>query len=128
MVIHNISSDEINYDKLFISSYCETEMSHNFYPGPSGHDVINILTLNGLHYFVSKLRQQINWSEAWSYCKGYNAKLVKIESRELQQRLESELLKHGDFDYWTAGYWSEHKQKSFIWNNGETIWLSDQKL
>ena len=83
----------------------------------------DLFELNGQRYFISKSSQEINWNEAWIYCKGYNAKLVRIESEELQRKLESELLKHGAFHYWTAGYWNQQKQMSFTWNSGKLIAL-----
>ena len=83
----------------------------------------DLLELNGQRYFISKDHQEINWNEAWSYCKKYYAKLVRIESKELQQKLETELPKHRNFHYWTAGYWNQQKQMSFTWNNGKTFSL-----
>lgn len=52
-------------------------------------------------------------------CKRFNAKLVKVETKELQQKLQNELKKHGQYTYWTAGYWID--QRKYAWNSGKRL-------
>lgn len=87
------------------------------FEGPPKQDITHLFNLRGHDYFISERHQKIDWNQAWSDCKSHNAKLVKIETKELQLKLQTELSKHGDYHYWTAGYWDQQKPK-FLWNNG----------
>lgn len=76
-----------------------------------------LFELSGQRYFVTS-REKVNWDEAWSDCNSFNAKLVRIDSAELQLKLERELPKYGYYCYWTAGYWDRTKDNIFTWNSG----------
>lgn len=92
-----------------------------FCSGSYSDNVTNLFELNGQGYFISEHQEMINWDEAWTDCKSFNAKLAKIDSVELQLKLETELPKHGYYCYWTAGYSDQTKEKIFIWNSGKAF-------